>query len=59
MRVDESGLDRVDRFLEILAGPIEAGQGPYGPAVAAPQGASRLERTVARTGRDPRWDLSR
>ena len=55
----DAGLDQIDRFLELFAAPIEAGEGPYGPAVAAPEGATRLERTIAATGRDPRWQLNR
>ena len=31
------------------------GKGPYGPEVPAPDDASRLESTIAHTGRDPHW----
>jgi uncharacterized protein (TIGR03086 family) len=51
----EPSLDRVDQFFELFAEPIASGQGPYGPAVPAPDGADRLERTIAHTGRDPFW----
>lgn len=50
--VDEAGLDQVDRFFELFpSGP----DGPFGPAVPAPEGAGRVERTIAKTGRDPSW----
>lgn len=47
--VDDARLDLVDRFFELF------GSAPFGPAVPAPEGAARLEHTVARTGRDPSW----
>jgi uncharacterized protein (TIGR03086 family) len=47
--VDDDRLDHVDRFFELF------GDDPFGPAVRAPDDASRLQRVVARTGRDPRW----
>jgi uncharacterized protein (TIGR03086 family) len=50
LRIDDASLDEVDRFFELF------GQGPFGPAVAAPGGATRLELTLARTGRDPSWE---
>ncbi|KAA9393694.1 TIGR03086 family protein [Kocuria coralli] len=49
LRVDDTRLDLVDRFFELF------GEEPFGPAAQAPDGTPRLERTVARTGRDPRW----
>jgi uncharacterized protein (TIGR03086 family) len=49
LRIDDASLDQVDRFFELF------GRGPFGPAVRAPQGATRLEQTLARTGRDPSW----
>ena len=55
MEVDEAELDQVDRFLEVFAEALAAGKGPYGPEVEATEGAGRLERTLARTGRDPHW----
>lgn len=48
--VGDACLDQVDRFFQLF------GDGPFGPAVAAPGSASRLEETVARTGRDPSWE---
>ncbi len=57
--IAEEALDRVDEFIELFAAQIDSGQGPFGPAVSAPEGASRLERVVAMTGRDPRWTPSR
>lgn len=53
LRVDDACLDLVDRFFELFAAQIATGAGPFGPEVAAPEGATRLERTIARTGRDP------
>ncbi len=58
IEVRDDTLDRVDRFFERFAGPIESGQGPFGPVAEAPADADRLARTVARTGRDPRWSPS-
>ena len=55
----ESSLDQVDAFFELFAEPIASGQGPYGPEVAAPDDASRFERTIAHTGRDPHWSGAR
>jgi uncharacterized protein (TIGR03086 family) len=55
----DSSLDQVDRFFELFAEPIASGQGPYGPEVAAPDDASRSERTIAHTGRDPQWSSIR
>jgi uncharacterized protein (TIGR03086 family) len=49
VRVDAAALDQVDRFFELF------GEGPFGPAVHVSDGATRLEKTVARTGRDPSW----
>ena len=48
-------LGHVERFLDVFAGPIASGRGPYGPAVTAGAGASRLDRYVAAAGRDPAW----
>lgn len=53
--IEDSSLDLIDRFLVVFAAPIASGQGPYGPAVTAPGDASRVERTIAQTGRDPHW----
>ena len=53
LRIDNARLDQVDRFFELF------GEKPFGPAVDAPDGATRLERTVARTGRDPSWQPAR
>ncbi len=49
VHIDDDRLDRVDGFFELFGGR------PFGPAVQAPDGATRLQRTLARTGRDPRW----
>ena len=48
-------LDEVDRFFHIFAPQIASGKGPFGPPVDPPERASRLESTIARTGRDPGW----
>ncbi len=53
--VDDARLDEVDRFFALFAPQIASGQGPFGPPVEAPESSSRLQRTIARTGRDPRW----
>lgn len=58
-RVDDASLDQVDRFFELFAEQISTGEGPFGPEAGAPQGATRLERTGARTGRDPLWETAR
>jgi uncharacterized protein (TIGR03086 family) len=55
LRVDDAGLDQVDRFFELFAGPIDSGNGPFGPPIEVSESATRLARTIARTGRDPRW----
>jgi uncharacterized protein (TIGR03086 family) len=59
LRVDDARLDQVDRFFELFAKQIAAGEGPFGPAASPPEHATRLERTVARTGRDPSWEAAR
>ncbi len=53
--VDDTTLDQVDRFFEVFGEQLAAGQGAFGTPIAAPQHATRLERTVARTGRDVAW----
>jgi uncharacterized protein (TIGR03086 family) len=53
LHVDDARLDQVDRFFELF------GETPFGPAAHAPEGATRLEQTLARTGRDPNWAGSR
>ena len=57
-RVDDACLDQVDRFFELFAEQISSGEGPFGPEVGAPEDATRLERTVARTGREPLGETS-
>ena len=52
---DDERLDQVDRFFVLFAPRIDAGEGPFGTTVEPPADASRLDRTIARTGRDPRW----
>jgi uncharacterized protein (TIGR03086 family) len=59
LRVDDVRLDLVDRFFALFAEQIAGGEGPFRPATVAPEGATRLERTVARTGRDPSWTAAR
>jgi uncharacterized protein (TIGR03086 family) len=53
--VTDASLDEIDKFFELF-GPGPAGEGPFGPQVDAPEEATRLQRTIARTGRNPRWD---
>lgn len=59
LHVDDARLDQVDRFFELFADQIADGEGPFGPVAAAPRRATRLERTVARMGRDPLWEAAR
>jgi len=47
--VDDAWLDQVDVFFELF------GERPFGPSLPAPDGATRLHRTLMRTGRDPSW----
>jgi len=49
----------VDQFFELFAEQIAAGDGPFGPAVSPPERATRLERIVARSGREPSWQAAR
>jgi len=55
LRPDATSLDEVDHFMAMFADAIASGRGPYGPEVEAPTPADRLDRLVARAGRDPRW----
>jgi uncharacterized protein (TIGR03086 family) len=55
LRAEATSMDEMDRFLELFAEAIASGRGPYGPEVDAPPGADRLDRIIARAGRDPRW----
>lgn len=59
LRIDDHALAQVDRFFALFARQIASGQGPFGPEAAAPARATRLETTVARTGRDPSWKPTR
>jgi uncharacterized protein (TIGR03086 family) len=53
--VDEGQLDEIDRFFELFASQIAAGRGPFESPVSVAERSTRLERTIARTGRDPWW----
>lgn len=59
IHVDDATLDQVDRFFELFAAQIASGDGPFGPAVAPPERATRLEALIARTGRDPAGEPGR
>ena len=59
LHVDDARLDQVDQFFELFAEQIAAGDGPFGPAVSPPERATRLERIVARSGREPSWQAAR
>jgi uncharacterized protein (TIGR03086 family) len=48
-------LNHVERFLDIFAAPLASGQGPYGPAVAVGDDASRLDAYLGAAGREPGW----
>ena len=58
-RVDDASLAGVERFLGVFGARIASGNGPYGPAVAVADGASRLDRLLGATGRDPAWRPTR
>lgn len=53
--VEGAALDQVDRFFELFAEQIESGRGPFGPEVTPEPDVGRLERIIARAGRDPSW----
>jgi uncharacterized protein (TIGR03086 family) len=53
--VDDASLGGVEHFFTVFGERIAAGLGPYGPAVAVPADASRLDRLLGATGRDPDW----
>ena len=53
LRVDDVRLDLVVRFFEVFGGQ------PFGPPAPVPSGATRLDQTIARTGRDPSWQAAR
>lgn len=55
IHVADASLDQIDRFFDLFADQIATGEGPFGPAASPSEGATRLERTIARTGRDPSW----
>lgn len=52
-RVEDACLDHVNRFFELFGGA------PFGPEAATPEGAPRLDRIIARTGRAPTWEPTR
>jgi uncharacterized protein (TIGR03086 family) len=51
VRVAEASLDQIDQFFDLLAEQTATGNGAFGPAASPPDGATRLQRTIARTGR--------
>lgn len=53
--VDDDRLNEIERFFDLFGHGIEAGDGPFAPQARAPQDATRLQTTLARTGRDPLW----
>jgi len=55
LRIDEHSLDEVDHFFELFGPVANTDQGPFGPQATPPAEATRLQRTLARTGRDPLW----
>jgi uncharacterized protein (TIGR03086 family) len=57
-RVADASLDQIDRFFNLFADQIATSEGPFGPEARPPEGATRLQRTIARTGRDPSWEAA-
>ena len=55
LHVDDACLDQVDHFFDLFVEQIAAGEGPFGRPVRPPERATRLDRIVARTGREPSW----
>ncbi len=55
VHIDETALDRVEEFFVKFSPDADAGQGPFGSFAAVPADADRLDRVVAKAGRDPRW----
>lgn len=55
LRIDDTQLDVVDRFFDLFAGDMPAGEGPFGPVTPVQEGASRLDHVLAQTGRVPTW----
>lgn len=55
LRLDDPRLDEVERFFGLFGDATATGEGPFGPSAEPPAHASRLQRTIARTGRDPLW----
>lgn len=55
VRVADASLDQIDRFFDLFEDQIATGNGPFGQAASPPDRATRLQRTIARTGRDPSW----
>lgn len=56
LHVPEGSLDQIDRFLELFVDPGTPGEGPFGPEAPAPSDGTRLDRLIARTGREPGVD---
>lgn len=52
--VGDTTLEEVDRFFTLFP-PRDGAGGPFGPPLTPPPQATRLERTIALTGRDPHW----
>lgn len=57
--VDEATLAAVEAFVASFEVPDGAGDGPFGPPVPVPAGASTLARLLGGTGRDPGWSPTR
>ena len=55
LRVDDARLEAVEPFFALFGADAPPGEGPFGPHGPVPPAATRLQRVVAWTGRNPLW----